>query len=250
LTHVNRVAVVTGGASGIGREVARALAAQGAALAVADINLEGAGEVAAALMQDGAKAEAIAVDVSRAEQADAMIARAIEAFGKVDILVHSAGVGVERSFLETTPEEWQRILDIDLSGTFFCGQAAARHMVERGYGRIVNLASTAGVRGGTGRAAYGTAKGGVIALTKVMAVELAPFGVTVNALAPGYVLTDLNEEFFASPPGQALMRRVPMGRLGQPADLAAPLLFLLSDASAYITGQLLAVDGGHSVSNA
>ena len=163
MIYVNRSAVVTGGASGIGREVARALAERGAAVAVADINLEGAEQVAAALVQGGAKAEAIACDVSRPEQADAMIARAIEAFGKVDILVHSAGVGVERSFLDTTPEEWQRILDIDLSGTFFCGQAAARHMVERGYGRIVNLASTAGVRGGTGRAAYGTAKGGVIA---------------------------------------------------------------------------------------
>ena len=154
MTFVNRAAVVTGGASGIGREVARRLARHGAAVAVADINREGAEAVAAALAEDGARAEAIACDVSRPEQADAMIARAVAAFGGVDILVHSAGVGVERSFLDTSPEEWQRILDIDLSGTFFCGQAAARHMAGRGYGRIVNLASTAGVRGGTGRAAY------------------------------------------------------------------------------------------------
>ena len=131
LTYVNRVAVVTGGASGIGREVARGVGrSRGAAVAVADINLEGAEEVAAALAGDGARTEAIAVDVRRPEQANAMIACTIEAFGKVDILVHSAGVGVERSFLDTSPEEWQRILDIDLSGTFFCGQAAARHMVE------------------------------------------------------------------------------------------------------------------------
>ncbi|MDE0048873.1 MAG: glucose 1-dehydrogenase [Rhodospirillales bacterium] len=244
MIYVNRIAVVTGGASGIGREVARALAARGAAVAVADINMEGAEEVTAALVQDGAKAEAIAVDVSQPEQADAMIASAIQAFGKVDILVHSAGVGVERSFLDTTPEEWQRILDIDLSGTFFCGQAAARHMVERGYGRIVNLASTAGVRGGTGRAAYGTAKGGVIALTKVMAVELAPFGVTVNALAPGAIETELVAKMHSAETRTVYRAGIPLDRYGTPEETAAAALFLASEEARYVTGHVLAVDGG------
>ena len=244
MTYVNRAAVVTGAASGIGREIAGQLARHGAAVAIADINREGAEEVAAALARDGAKAEAIAVDVSRPEQADAMIARAIAAFGAVDILVHSAGVGVERSVLDTTPEEWRRILDIDLSGTFYCGQAAARHMVERGYGRIVNLASTAGVRGGTGRAAYGAAKGGVIALTKVMAVELAPHGITVNALAPGAIETALVARMHSAETRTVYRAGIPLDRYGTPEETAAAALFLASEEARYITGHVLAVDGG------
>ena len=244
MIYVNRAAVVTGAASGIGREIAGQLARHGAAVAIADINREGAEEVAASLGRDGAKAVAIAVDVSRPEQADAMIDRAATAFGAVDILVHSAGVGVERSVLDTTPEEWRRILDIDLSGTFYCGQAAARHMVGRGYGRIVNLASTAGVRGGTGRAAYGAAKGGVIALTKVMAVELAPHGITVNALAPGAIETELVARMHSAETRTVYRAGIPLDRYGTPEETAAAALFLASEEARYVTGHVLAVDGG------
>ena len=244
MTFVNRAAVVTGGASGIGREVAQALAGRGAAVAVADINRDGAEQVAQALASAGARAEAIACDVSRPEQAEAMIARAVKTFGAVDILVHSAGVGVERSLLDTTPEEWRRIIDIDLSGTFYCCQAAARHMVERGYGRIVTLASTAGVRGGTGRAAYGAAKGGVIALTKVMAVELAPFGITVNALAPGAIETELVAKMHSAETREVYRAGIPLDRYGTPEETAAAALFLASEEARYVTGHVLAVDGG------
>ena len=244
MTFVNRAAVVTGGASGIGREVALALAGRGAAVAVADINREGAETVAQALAEGGTRAEAIACDVSRPEQAEAMIARAADAFGTVDILVHSAGVGVERSVLDTTPEDWRRIIDIDLSGTFYCCQAAARHMVERGYGRIVTLASTAGVRGGTGRAAYGAAKGGVIALTKVMAVELAPYGITVNALAPGAIETELVAKMHSAETRTVYRAGIPLDRYGTPEESAAAALFLASEEARYVTGHVLAVDGG------
>jgi NAD(P)-dependent dehydrogenase (short-subunit alcohol dehydrogenase family) len=240
----DRVAIVTGGASGIGRAVAKQFAQQGAAVVVADANSAGAELVAEALRESGARASGISVDVSQADQAEAMAAQTLAEFGKIDILVHSAGIGIERSFLETTPAEWRRIIETDLSGTFFCGQAVARRMVERGYGRIVNLASTAGIRGGSGRAAYGAAKGGVIALTKVMAVELAPHGITVNALAPGAIETELVARMHSDETRRVYRAGIPLDRYGTPEETAHAAVFLASDEARYITGHILAVDGG------
>ena len=189
MDFAGRTALVTGGASGIGFAVARQLAELGAKIAIADIDIDAA--QAAASRLPGAEVMIVQVDVRDPEDAANMIGAVVAKYGKLDILVHSAGVGIEKGFLETTAEEWQRLIDIDLSGTFYCAQAAARHMVDNGYGRIINLASTAGIRGGTGRTAYGAAKGGVITLTRVMAVELAAYGVTANALAPGAIETEL-----------------------------------------------------------
>ncbi|MBP8296904.1 MAG: SDR family oxidoreductase [Burkholderiales bacterium] len=244
MRFTDRTAVVTGAASGIGRAVAQRLAEEGARVAIADLDGARAETVANAIRASGATAIAVQVDVSRPDDAARLAAAVARQWGSVDILVHSAGVGVERTFLETTPEDWRRIIDIDLSGTFYTCQALARLMVERGYGRIVTLASTAGVRGGTGRAAYGAAKGGVIALTRVMAVELAPHGVTVNALAPGAIETELVKRMHSAETRVVYRAGIPLDRYGTPEETAAAALFLASDEARYITGEVLAVDGG------
>lgn len=237
-----RVALVTGGASGIGFAVARQLADLGAQIAIADIDIDGAEAAAARL----AETEVMALQVDVREPADAarMVEVVVANYGKLDILVHSAGVGIEKSFLDTTAEEWQRLIDIDLSGTFYCTQAAARHMVENGYGRIVNLASTAGIRGGTGRTAYGAAKGGVIALTKVMAVELAAHGITANALAPGAIETELVARMHSAETRRVYQAGIPLDRYGTPDETAFCAVFLASEQAGYITGHILGIDGG------
>ena len=173
-----------------------------------------------------------------------MVEAVVAEFGKLDILVHSAGVGIERGFLETTPEEWQRLIDIDLSGTFYCAQAAARAMAENRYGRIVTLSSSAGLRGGTGRAAYGAAKGGVVALTKVMAVELAPLGITANALAPGAIETELVARMHSDETRRVYRAGIPLDRYGTPDETAFAAVFLASEQAGYVTGHVLGVDGG------
>jgi NAD(P)-dependent dehydrogenase (short-subunit alcohol dehydrogenase family) len=160
------------------------------------------------------------------------------------VLVHSAGVGIEKSFLETSAEEWRRLIDIYLSGTFYCAQAAARKMVENQYGRIVLLSSTAGLRGGTGRTAYGAAKGGVIALTKVMAVELAQYGITANALAPGAIETELVARMHSDETRRVYRAGIPMDRYGTPEETAFTGVFLASEQAGYVTGHILGVDGG------
>lgn len=241
LSH--RVALVTGGASGIGRATAFALARCGAAVAVADIDIEGAEAVSAELGASG-RSLAVPLDVTDPQSADAMVSRVLGELGRLDVLVHSAGVGVERGFLETSPEEWRRLIDVDLSGTFYCARAAARPMVEQGHGRIVLLSSAAGERGGTGRAAYGAAKGGVLALGRVMAVELSPFGVTTNMLAPGAIETELVSRMHDAETRRVYTASIPANRYGTPEEVAATAVFLASDEAGYVNGVTLPVDGG------
>jgi NAD(P)-dependent dehydrogenase (short-subunit alcohol dehydrogenase family) len=244
LDFTGRVALVTGGTSGIGFAVAVQLGELGARVAIADINIDAANAAVESLSTSGVDAMAVKVDVCDPDEAEQMVEDTVTQFGKLDILVHSAGIGIERSFLETTPDEWKSLIDIDLSGTFYCAQAAARRMVQAGYGRIVCLASTAGLRGGTGRAAYGAAKGGVIALTKVMAVELAPSGVTANALAPGAIETELVARMHSDETRRVYRASIPMDRYGSPEETAFTAVFLASEQARYITGHILGVDGG------
>jgi NAD(P)-dependent dehydrogenase (short-subunit alcohol dehydrogenase family) len=244
LDFSGRAALVTGGASGIGFAVAAQLGELGAKVAIADINIDAANAAVERLSASGVDATAVKVDVCDPDEAEQMVEDTVTRFGKLDILIHSAGIGIERSFLETTPDEWKRLIDIDLSGTFYCAQAAARRMVQAGYGRIVCLASTAGLRGGTGRAAYGAAKGGVIALTKVMAVELAPYCVTANALAPGAIETELVARMHSAETRRVYRASIPMDRYGSPDETAFTAVFLASEQARYVTGHILGVDGG------
>ena len=242
-----KTVLVTGASRGLGRGFAEAAAAAGAQVALAARDMEALAETAAGI----GNAAVISMDVTDRERVAAGFDAAEDALGPVRAVVNNSGVAVTRRLLETEEDDWRRVVDTNLTGAWFVAQEAAKRMVARGDGgSIVNIGSLLGLRTGRGAVGYAASKAGLHHLTRVMAAELAGEHVRINTLAPGYVLTDLNRDFFASPPGQALMRRVPMGRLGQPEDLAMPLLFLLSDASAYITGQLLAVDGGHSVSNA
>ena len=237
-------AIVTGGASGIGLATAHTLADAGAAVVVADLNEEAGAAAAEALKDRGAAALFVRTDVAEAGDVEALMAAVMERFGSLEILMHFAGVGREILTLETTLTEWNRIIAVNLTGSFLMMQAAGAAMVEAGYGRIVSMSSVAGLRGGTGRAAYGASKGGVAALTRVMAVEWAQHGVTVNTLAPGPVETALVREMHDQETRRAYLQSVPMKRYGAPEEVAAAALYLALPESGYINGVTLPVDGG------
>lgn len=239
-----KAAIVTGGANGIGREIALSLAAAGAAVLVADRDGAGADAVAGEVEAAGGRAVGQTVDVRDPEGCEALVTSACETFGRLNVLVTSAGVARSRPFLRTSLELWQETLAVNLTGTFLCCQAAAPTMVAAGGGRIITLASVSGERGGTGRAAYGASKGGVITLTRVMAVELARHNITVNAISPGPVETPMVAELHTAEDRAAWMGRVPARRYGTPAEVAAAAVFLASDEASYVTGHVLNVDGG------
>lgn len=236
--------VVTGAASGIGEATARRFAKAGAELVLGDIHLEKAEAVATSIRAEGACAYALQADVADSSQVDGFMKRASELLNGVDVLVHSAGIGVEREMLKTTDAEWRKVIDIDLSGTFYVLRAAGRLMADAGYGRIITMSSTAGMRGGSRRAAYGAAKAGVIMLTRVLAVELAEKNVTVNCLAPGAIDTALVKEMHSAETRKVYEAAIPAKKYGLPEDVANAALFLASRDSHYITGHVLSVDGG------
>ncbi|MBM3478919.1 MAG: glucose 1-dehydrogenase [Alphaproteobacteria bacterium] len=244
-----RAALVTGASSGLGVHFARLLAGEGAAVALAARRAERIDALAAELRGSGAAAIAVAMDVTDPASVQRAIEQAERRLGRLDILVNNAGITASSRFLETSEEEWNAVLDTDLTGLMRVGQETARRMAARGEGgAILNVASILGVRPAPQVAAYAAAKAAAISLTQSMALELARHRIRVNALAPGYIETDLNSAFLRSPAGEALARRVPMRRFGAAEDLDGAVLLLVSDAGRFITGATLPVDGGHLLS--
>jgi 3-oxoacyl-[acyl-carrier protein] reductase len=240
----DEVAIVTGAGRGIGEAIAAALAAEGASVVVADIDSTSARRVADEIVAGGGRAIAIHSDVAEPTQVNALIANTMAQFGRLDVLVNNAGIGSNKPVLETTLEEWELQLRVNLTGTFLCGQAAAKAMLKGNGGRIVNIASISGQRGGQGRGAYGVSKAGVILLTKVMAVELASLGIRVNAVSPGPVDTDQSRGTHTPSTRQAYYDRIPVKRYGEREEIAAAVLFLAARESSFVNGHVLNVDGG------
>jgi 2-dehydro-3-deoxy-D-gluconate 5-dehydrogenase len=240
-----KVAVVTGAGRGIGRGIALGLAAAGADLVLAARSadeLDAAGQEVENL---GAQSLAVPTDVADLDSLAALFERTTERFGGVDILVNNAGVGRRSDFLDITPEMWDYVHDINLRSVCFAMQHGIRSMLERGYGRVINIASLTTYIGMPGNSIYGASKGGVGQLTKAVATEMGPSGVTVNAIAPGFIHTDINDRMYQKPEFNAWVRsRIPMGEWGAPEDIAGTAVYLASPASAYVTGQIIPVDGG------
>lgn len=244
-----RVALVTGASSGLGRHFAMVLARAGARVVIGARRVDSLQGACEEIIREGGQADAIPLDVMERASIEKAVEAAASSDG-LDILVNNAGVTVTTSVLDASEEEWDRVIDTNLKGNFMVAQAAARTMKMQGRGgAIVNIASILGLRVAGQVSTYSTSKAGVVQLTKSMALELARYNIRVNALCPGYIETELNQDFFQSEAGQALVRRIPQRRLGQPADLDGALLLLCSDAGSYITGATLAVDGGHLVSS-
>jgi NAD(P)-dependent dehydrogenase (short-subunit alcohol dehydrogenase family) len=248
LTLEGRAALVTGANGGLGSHFAQTLAKAGAKVAVGARRVESLREVTDAIEAAGGRAEAIALDVTEPTSVARAFDAAAASLGAITIVVNNAGIAVTKPLLEHTEEDWQQVIEVNLNGAWRVAQAAARHMVkhEQG-GSIVNIASILGLRVSAQVPSYAASKAALIQLTKAMALELARYRIRVNALAPGYVETGINREFFEGDAGKALVKRVPQRRIGQPEELDGALLLLASDAGSYITGAVLAVDGGHLV---
>lgn len=245
----DKIAIVTGGAQGIGEGVAIRLAEEGAKIAIVDLKLEMANEVANRVKSTGADAIALQADTSKKSEVQAAVDEAVSRFKRIDILVNNAGIHRMAKVTEIAEETWDKLLDINLKGYFLMIQAVVPYMQKQNYGKIVNIASIAAYGGMSDQVHYNSSKGGIISLTRSLALELAPFRINVNAVSPGTVET-LGNKRFLDQYRELVEKRIPFGRIAQPRDIANAILFLVSDEAEYITGQCLSVCGGLSIGTA
>lgn len=240
----DRVAIVTGGAQGIGKATALMLAGEGAKIVIWDVKKDAADATVSEIKGQGGEALFMeGVDITQLESVETACAKIVGQYGNISILVNNAGIVRDASFKKMTPEQWQQVIDVNLTGVFNCTKAASKYMMEANYGKIVNLASVVGIHGNFGQTNYVAAKAGVIGMTKVWGRELGKHNITVNAVAPGptdtSMLATVPDEF-----RQQMKQRIPLRRLGQPEEIAKVILFFASDASSFVTGQTLTADGG------
>jgi 3-oxoacyl-[acyl-carrier protein] reductase len=238
----DQVALITGGLNGLGRETAQVFASEGAKVAVCDLAADGS-ELVSSIRAAGGVCHYVPADVSNFSQVQSMVAQVVEKFGRIDILINNAGITRDATLLKMTEEQWEQVIGVNLSGVFHCTKAVAPHMVEKAKGRIINASSVVGLYGNFGQTNYSATKAGVIAMTKTWARELGPKGIRVNAVAPGFIATDMVKKM-PEKVLQSMAERTPLRRLGQPRDVANAYLFLASQEADFINGAVLNVDGG------
>jgi len=247
----DRIAVITGAGSGIGQVTARLFAQEGARIAAADINAAGGEETCGLISGEGGEAIFVQTDVARVAEAEKLMRTVKERFGRIDVVVNNAGVELPRSLLDTSEEDWERVVSIDLKGVYFVSKYAVAEMIKTGGGAIVNISSGAGILGFPMMTAYCAAKGGVVALTRAVAIEYAAHNIRVNCVCPGVVDTPMSRGFFDSLPNPAEVRHMyeeqtPVKRFARPEEIARTVLFLASEDASYLTGAIIPVDGGFS----
>jgi 3-oxoacyl-[acyl-carrier protein] reductase len=238
----DRVAIVTGSGRGIGRAIALKLAKAGASVVINDIN-ETAEELAREIQAMGYKSQAVIADISSADDVARLVETAVNTFGSIDILVNNAGINRDQLLVRMSEEDWDKVMDVNLKSVFLCTRAVMRPMIKQRRGRIISISSIVGIMGNQGQANYASAKAGIIGFTRSIAREVASRGITVNAIAPGFIDTEMTQRLPLAQ-RQELMARIPLGCLGSPEDVASAVCFLASEEARYITGQVLAVDGG------